>query len=371
MPTNYGTFSYPGNVASNPSVGPNASAIPADSTLIGGENPSGNLMPIAVDASGKILLASESIEIGTVDQGTPNTATNGWPVKPTDGTNSQAFTASGEAKVDVTTTVLPPLAATSTKQSDGSQKTQIVDGSGNVIASTSNALNVDVTQPLPAGTNVIGHVINDASSAIIGKVGIDQTTPGTTNGVQVNAALPAGGNTIGNVGVVAGSAIIGKVGIDQTTPGTTNGVQVNAALPAGSNVIGKVSIDQTTPGTTNLVAAGQNGTWTVQPGNTANTTPWLVKESVSATATNSNVASSASSVTILASNANRLGATVFNDSTQILYLNLAGNAASSTNYTVQLQSNAYYELPTPHLYTGAITGIWASANGNARVTELS
>jgi hypothetical protein len=105
---------------------------------------------------------------------------------------------------------------------------------------------VQVNAALPAGTNVIGHVIVDAGSAVIGKVSIDQTTPGTTNGVQVNAALPAG------------SAIIGKMGIDQTTPGTTNGVQVNAALPVGANVIGKVSIDQTTPGTTNLVALAAN-----------------------------------------------------------------------------------------------------------------
>jgi hypothetical protein len=41
--------------------------------------------------------------------------------------------------------------------------------------------------------------------------------------------------------------------IDQTTPGTTNGVQVNAALPAGTAVVGKVGIDQTTSGTTNAV----------------------------------------------------------------------------------------------------------------------
>jgi hypothetical protein len=39
----------------------------------------------------------------------------------------------------------------------------------------------------------------------------------------------------------AGTEIIGKVGIDQTTPGTTNGVQVNAALPAGTNRIGTIS----------------------------------------------------------------------------------------------------------------------------------
>ena len=44
--------------------------------------------------------------------------------------------------------------------------------------------------------------------------------------------------------VPAGTALIGKVGIDQTTPGTTNGVQVNAALPAGTNVIGALSANQ-------------------------------------------------------------------------------------------------------------------------------
>jgi len=48
----------------------------------------------------------------------------------------------------------------------------------------------------------------------------------------------------------AGSTI---TAIDQSTPGTTNGVQVNAALPAGTNLIGKVGIDQTTPGTTDSV----------------------------------------------------------------------------------------------------------------------
>jgi len=39
---------------------------------------------------------------------------------------------------------LPTLASTSTKQSDGTQKTQIVDGSGSVISSTSNKLDVNV-----------------------------------------------------------------------------------------------------------------------------------------------------------------------------------------------------------------------------------
>lgn len=57
----------------------------------------------------------------------------------------------------------------------------------------------------------------------------------------------------------------------------TFAVQNTAATPAGTNIVGKVGIDQTTDGTTNLVAAKQSGTWTFQPGNTANTTPWLAK----------------------------------------------------------------------------------------------
>ena len=110
----------------------------------------------------------------------------------------------------------------------------------------------DVFAPQPVKTKTAGDVVVNvnagqtiglvAGAAIVGKVGIDQTTPGTTNAVQVVGALPAG------------SALIGKTGIDQTTPGTTNGVQVVAALPAGAAVVGKFGIDQTTPGTTNAVA---------------------------------------------------------------------------------------------------------------------
>jgi len=78
-----------------------------------------------------------------------------------------------------------------------------------------------------------------------------------TSGQLLTLSAQSGTWNIGTVttlpALVAGSAIIGKVGIDQTTPGTTNGVQVNAALPAGSAIVGKFGIDQTTNGTTNGV----------------------------------------------------------------------------------------------------------------------
>jgi len=80
------------------------------------------------------------------------------------------------------------------------------------------------------------------------------------------------------------------------------------------------------------------------------------------------VASAAADTLLLAANANRRGATVANDSTSVLYLSLGTNAASNTAYTVKLNAAGYYEVPFG--YTGALRGIWASANGAARITEV-
>jgi hypothetical protein len=182
--------------------------------------------------------------------------------------------------------------------------------------------------------------------SIIGKVGIDQTTPGTTNGVQItnpytvlaaDSSKYRGTIQISNLPVTqavsgaffqttqpvslavapttpvtgtffqttqpvslatntptiaAGTAIIGKVGIDQTTLGTTNGVQVlmgsttavtqataanlnatvvgngtfavqnTAALPTGANTIGAIS--NTTFAATQATPANLQATVTQQ-----------------------------------------------------------------------------------------------------------
>ncbi len=79
------------------------------------------------------------------------------------------------------------------------------------------------------------------------------------------------------------------------------------------------------------------------------------------------VASSTSAVPLFAANARAKGRTIYNDSSAILYVAFT-TGASSTNYTVQLAAGAYYEFPQP-VYAGAVTGAWATANGNARTTE--
>lgn len=84
------------------------------------------------------------------------------------------------------------------------------------------------------------------------------------------------------------------------------------------------------------------------------------------TANHTSVNSSASNVTLLAANTSRLGASLYNDSTQLCYVKL-GATASSSSYTVQMASQDYYEVPFG--YVGIIDGIWASANGAMRVVE--
>jgi hypothetical protein len=105
-----------------------------------------------------------------------------------------------------------------------------------------------------------------AGSAIIGKVGIDQTTDGTTNKVQarnathgnfqVNATLQINDtdNAVGNPAfaqLTAGSAIVGAFKTDQTTHGTTDkvaadlyvgGAVSSATNPVSTQIIGNSTL---------------------------------------------------------------------------------------------------------------------------------
>jgi hypothetical protein len=88
---------------------------------------------------------------------------------------------------------------------------------------------------------------------------------------------------------------------------------------------------------------------------------------VSTSAASTTVAASITSVAVLASNATRKGASIWNASTATLYLDLDA-VATVTDYAARLDPNGYYEVP--YGYTGAIAGIWTAANGNALVREF-
>jgi hypothetical protein len=96
------------------------------------------------------------------------------------------------------------------------------------------------------------------------------------------------------------------------------------------------------------------------------------------TATVISVVSSTSSVSLFAANETDHGRTIFNDSTAVLYVKFGANA-SETSYTVQIAAGGYFEFPVgsnglytgqgPCIYSGEVDGIWAAANGNARLTS--
>lgn len=93
-----------------------------------------------------------------------------------------------------------------------------------------------------------------------------------------------------------------------------------------------------------------------------------VKEVRSSTPSQTSPAVTNSNTSILASNSNRLGATIYNEGAAICYM-ILGSTATTTSYTIQLQVGSYYELP--FAYTGAIAGITSAGTAQLRVTELS
>lgn len=136
---------------------------------------------------------------------------------------------------------LPTGASTSALQTSGNSSLTSIDGK--VTACNTGA--VVISGALPTG------------GSIVGRVGIDQTTPGTTNKVTLGADNVAVTNA--NLDVALSTRLKPAdtlAGV--TTVGAVTGI--TNALPAGGNIIGKTGIDQTTPGTTNKVSIGTDGT---------------------------------------------------------------------------------------------------------------
>lgn len=216
---------------------------------------------------------------------------------------------------------------------------------------------------------------------------------------SIASALPTGANTIGAVTQASG-------------PWTQNITQFGGTNISTGTGTGGAGIPRVTVSSDSNVLATQSGTWTVQQGNapwsvvgnksnnnatpssnhlavlpaianasapsytdgyevllSTDTTGHLRVRSPRASTSNvASVASSVSSVTLLSANANRLGATIFNDSTKTLYIKL-GASASTSSFTVIVSTQGYYEVPFN--YTGQIDGVWSSAAGFARITELT
>lgn len=179
--------------------------------------------------------------------------------------------------------------------SNSAMRVNVVAGSGSGVSHVDDA-------PFTAGTDDIvpaGGFFNDSSPDSVdeGDAGLVRMSAnrnlymtirdsaGNERGVTVDATNRLSTSVDNNPVLGAGSSNIGDVDV-LTMPGTA---AEDAALPSVFVVIAgddgtdtqavqlsatgdlKVTLDSET------VAATQSGTWTVQPGNTPNTTPWVVE----------------------------------------------------------------------------------------------
>jgi len=231
-------------------------------------------IPAGSNNIGTVTLSGTAPISGTVtaNQGTPNTLSNAWPVELSDGTNLLG-TSSHPVRIDPTGTTTQPVSLTSTTITGSVavtgtffQATQPVSGTLTVTQATGTNLHTvldsgtltSITNALPAGTNVIGHVIADTGSttAVTGNVTVVQPT-----GTNLHVVNDASSAVIGHVITDTGSttAVTGNVTVVQPTGSNLNVAVSN--FPATQPVSGTVTANAgtgtfTTSGTITTATTG-------------------------------------------------------------------------------------------------------------------
>lgn len=230
--------------------------------------------------------------------------------------------------------------ATAANQTTGNSSLSSIDGKIPSLTVTATRLLVDgsgVTQPV-SGTVT-------ANLGTIGGIATETTLS------ALNIKVPA------NLTVTSNRLLVDGSGVTQPVSGTfwqaTQPVSI-ASLPAlatGTNAIGSIT----------NTSFGISGTL---PAFAATPTVNIGTVSRAASAPTTSVASSATSVTLLALNANRRWASFRNDSTSVAYIAKSGTASASSVYRLEPQGYLYFDD-----YTGIVTAIWVSANGFMRIEE--
>jgi len=150
----------------------------------------------------------------------------------------------------------------------------------------------------------------------------------------------------------------GSVGVGTTAP--YQSVPATAIVDEFGNIISEFTISAGIVTVTNIVNEVEI------KNDTGNPIPTSVPVR---TPTTASVSSSANSVTIAASNANRRGILINNQSTSNLYLSFSTPATVSNSF-IKMAPDSVLFFDQQMIVTGSIFGIWSSANGSAKVTQF-
>lgn len=215
---------------------------------------------------------------------------------------------------------LPTGAATAAHQIDGTQKSQIVDGTGNVIGSTSNALNVNIaggsvggsvqyaegaTAATATGTLSMGksgNTLKATQTDTNGNVRIDLSqTSANATAIKVDgsaATQPVSGTVTANIGTTNGIALDSSVnGILITQGSTTSGQKGTLSQGAVTTAAPTYTTGQTSPisiDTSGNVRTSVNNTVTVS--GTVTSTPTGTQSVNVSQVSGSNIATAATGI---------------------------------------------------------------------------
>lgn len=250
----------------------------------------------------------------------------------------------------VTASALPTGAATSANQTNASQKTQIVDGSGNVIASTSNNLNVQCANCTGSGASAVDAATFTAGTSVFAPIGGQFTSAGATacvTGHQCLGAITASRGIFSDMNTWAETSL-GVPTAYGTAPSTGNYIGVNAFV-TNTNANGSATSANSSPV---VIASDQAAV--------------AVKAASGAFASGS-IASGA-----LASGSIASGAAVSGSFVAGAIVDLAhgqGTMAASVPVAIASNQSAIPVNPTP--YPAGATPITASATGTTAATTAT
>jgi len=259
---------------------------------------------------------------------------------------------------------------------DGSATTQPVSGTVAVTNSSLTTLAGAVYAEDAASANAdpgiqVLSVRKNTAAATSGTDGDYQPLITDTNGrLHVNV-----GNTVTVDGSGVTQPVSGTVAVTGVATATkqSDGSQKTQVVDGSGNVIGATSnaLDiNIKSGNPTSIAATQSGTWTVQPGNTANSTPWLANPKDIAATTGSISAADAT----VASTTNAINQTVLTgtpDANSFVTATLTGQ----DNVTLQISGNINLTLQFERSTDGGTTyttlGMEEVGTGGTTVTSLA
>lgn len=231
---------------------------------------------------------------------------------------------------------------------------------GNLVALRTN-LAGDVAVTLDSEAVVLG-----AGAATIGSLAANQSVnTAQFGGTNISTGTGASGAGIPRVTLSNDSSLAANQSVNVSQ---MNGVAVSMGAGTTGTGVQRVVL----PTDQSAIPVTQSGTWTVQPGNTANTTPWLTTDTPRTVASASNSGTCVSvtaSTTVLASNASRktYGFKASEDNTAKVHCKLGATATTSNTI---FGPGAGWSQDTGAVYTGVIDCIAASGTQSVCPYEL-